>query len=307
MKRPALSPASLSLQTLLAAAALVGSCYDTPLIEGDQTTAREAAAGEGGAISAAGSAGHGGAGKPSGGVPSGAGGRASAGAGGSPATSGESSLGGDTTGVTAGQAGEPSLPPRVSWLSLAGDEAPATLEPNRELGIHGTFYAYSDSCAEVAWEAQTRCVSGRLCDPNVEPDAWGVAIGFNFRTTGSSDTPPDSTLLWNPDDMKAQGVSWRVTGKAPGLQVWVLNMDPSWQGECAAQSCDIEGPPDGVDVAALQGELLFAQMLKDYWGGVGVDYDYDPARVHALQFKLPAIRVHAATFDFCLDALGIIR
>ncbi|HYP88641.1 MAG TPA: hypothetical protein VEQ59_10815, partial [Polyangiaceae bacterium] len=111
----------------------------------------------------------------------------------------------------------------------------------------------------------------------------------------------------DPDDVGALGVSWQVTGSAPGLQLWVLNMDPSWHGQCDVMSCEIAGPPDGVEVARSNGELLFADMVKDYWGGAGEAYRYDPAAVHALQLKLPAIRVHAAEFAFCIEALGIVR
>jgi hypothetical protein len=48
-------------------------------------------------------------------------------------------------------------------------------------------------------------------------------------------------------------------------------------------------------------------MVKDYWGGAGVNYRFDPAAVHALQFKLPAINVGGVSFSFCIDALGVVR
>ena len=130
---------------------------------------------------------------------------------------------------------------------------------------------------------------------------------FDFRNTGVSGTPPDTKLLWNPNAVGARGIAWNITGKAPSLQVWVLNMDTSYAGQCSVMSCEIAGPPDGVDVASASGELLFAEMVKDWWGGAGTPYDFDPAAVHALQIKLPAIRAHDATFDFCVRDLGIIR
>jgi hypothetical protein len=287
------------LLALLTTALLHGSCYDTPLIADDAASGGDDAAGE---VSVAGSpsaTGHGG----SGGKPSTSNSQA-----GLPTTpdggGAATSLGGEPAG--AGQGGESPVP-RVRWLSLEASEAPATLTPNQELGVQGAFYAYSDSCADVTWDPRTRCVSGQMCDPSLQPDAWGVAIGFDFRNTGASGSPPNTKLLWNPEDVGAVGVAWQVTGVAPGLQVWVLNMAASWQGQCAAMSCEIDGPPDGVEAASLDGELFFNQMTKDYWGGAGVRYDFNPAAVHALQFKLPAIRVHAASFDFCVDALGVIR
>jgi hypothetical protein len=84
-------------------------------------------------------------------------------------------------------------------------------------------------------------------------------------------------------------------------------MDSAWNGECTAMTCELAGPPDGRRLLPLEGELWFDSMHKDDWGGAGVDYEYDPAAVYALQFKLPAIEVGPASFSFCVGALGIIR
>jgi len=138
-------------------------------------------------------------------------------------------------------------------------------------------------------------------------DNWGIAIGFDFRNTGAAGTPSNTKLIWNPNDFAALGVAWRVRGKAPQLQVWVLNMASDWHGQCNVMSCEISGPPDGVAPAALNGELHFDSMIKDYWGGSGTPYTFDPAAVHALQFKIAAVQVGAVEFDFCIDALGIVR
>lgn len=293
---------------LIAGLALVGACYDTPLIaadDDDEAAPTRSGSSTGGRTVAS-------AGKP---AKSGAGngGEAEAGSPTKPnggaaasANSGSGGQGGPEAGGDAGQAGEPSTP-RISWLSLSASQAPGTDEPNRELGIQGYFYAYADSCAEMHWDPVSRCVSGRLCDPNIYADAWGVAVGFDFRNTGALGSPPDTKLLWNPDAVGARGVTWRMTGIAPSLQVWVLNMDESYAGQCDVMSCEIAGPPDGVDVASLNGELLFGEMKKDWWGGAGISYAFDPAAVFALQIKLPAIRARDAAFDFCIEELGVIR
>jgi len=288
-------PASAKWPKALLATALLASCYDTPVIEAPRLADNGASAGE----SAAGEP------NDSAGFENG-GSNAGASSGGTKSSAGQSSsLGGQGGHATS---------PRVTWLTLSGDEAPATQGANPELHVQGAFYAYSDGCAEVTWDRETRCVSGRLCNPSTEPDAWGMAIGFDFRNTGPNGIPPNTKQLWDPRDVGALGVAWRIRARspdvpvrAPALQLWVLNMAKSWQGMCDVMSCEISGPPDGVDVAALDGELLFSQMVKDDWNGSGEAYDFDPAAVHALQFKLPAVRARAATFDFCLDALGIIR
>jgi hypothetical protein len=146
-----------------------------------------------------------------------------------------------------------------------------------------------------------------LCDAGPSFENWGVAVGFDFNNTGPSGEPPDAKLLWDPRDVSAQGVAWSVSGDAPGLQVWVLNMDPMFGGQCTAETCEILGPPDGVAAAPKKGELLFASMQKDDWGGSGERYTYDPALVHALQLKIATIVTGPQPFSFCIDALGIIR
>jgi hypothetical protein len=206
----------------------------------------------------------------------------------------------------AGQAGEGSTP-EVTWLTLEGSAAPSSDAGNAALGVNGAFYAYSDDCATLVWDEGTRCASGKLCTAGADYENWGIAVGFDFNATGASGEPPDSKLVWNPDDVGVRGVTWRIRGTAPGRQVWVLNMQPTFRGICSVMTCEIAGPPDGAATAALAGQLLFDDMIKDNWGGRGAQYRYDPAAVYALQFKLPAINVGSATFDFCIDALGVVR
>ena len=206
----------------------------------------------------------------------------------------------------AGQAGGSSAP-EVTWLALEGSAAPASDAGNAALGINGAFYAYGDDCATLVWDETTRCASGRLCTAGANYENWGIAVGFDFHATGTSGEPPDRKLVWNPNDVGVRGVTWRIRGTAPGRQVWVLNMEPSFHGICDVMTCEIAGPPDGVPTTSLAGSLLFDDMVKDIWGGPGVPYRYDPAAVYALQFKLPAINVGSASFDFCIEALGVIR
>lgn len=42
-------------------------------------------------------------------------------------------------------------------------------------------------------------------------------------------------------------------------------------------------------------------------GGSGERYVFDPALVHALQFKVATIVTGPKPLSFCIDALGIIR
>jgi hypothetical protein len=298
--------ASVSFYAALFSVA-VAACFDTKLIpteasrrsgEGGQGTPGAAGLAEGGDAGRSGPAEGG----------SADGGRSGPTKGGS-ANGGRSgpAQGGDA-GDTSSSAGQPSAggSAAISWLSLEGSTAPRSKSANAKLGISGAFYAYADGCADLSWDAGSRCASGTLCDPS-NGQNWGIAVGFDLNNTGAQGTPPDTKLIWNPDDFGARGFAFRLSGSAPGLQLWVLNMAPQWQGQCSAMTCEIAGPPDGLAAAPLAGQLLFDHMVKDYWGGAGLYYPFDPGAVHALQFKLPAINVGALTFSFCVDALGVVR
>ena len=294
------------------AAALLGACYDMPLIP-DESLAVAGSSGRAGASAGTGaSAGDGRGGAAAGaaaGAPPASSGANNAG-GSKPSEDGGTSAGGaGNNGGSAGttsQAGSGGVP-HITWLELRGSKAPSSFPTNDDLGIEGLFYPYDDGCSKLVWDDSTRCASGKLCDPAVSLDNWGISIGFDFRNTGPQGTPANAKLTWNPNDFKAHGVAWRIRGTAPKLQVWVLNMAPGWEGVCTGMPCEIDGPPDGIAPAALNGELDFRSMEKDNWGGSGIPYTFDPAAVHALQFKIAAVEVGTADFNFCIDALGIVR
>jgi hypothetical protein len=320
------------LAPILALFSIPVACYETKLIddlpsEGDAgavgSHAGEAAAaggdkgsGEaGGETGGNGSGGKGGrGGGSSGGGSSGGGSSGGSGGGGGSAATGGASTGGESSdgggGVVGGSGtsgtggGEPL--PGVTWLSFDNSAAPSTLAPNAELGVNGELYAYGDDCAELDWDPLTRCASGVLCQAGPNFQNWGIAVGFYFNTTGGSGTPPNTKIPWDPSEIGAEGIAWRISGAAPALQLWVLNMDPAYGGECADDACEILGPPDGTSTAALIGQLSFSRLHKDDWNGSGIVYTFDPAAVHALQFKLPAVVAGAASFSFCIDELGII-
>jgi hypothetical protein len=263
-----------------------------------------APASSGGSVSVAGSGGEAG-GTETGGV--GTGGVGTGGTTGGNGTGGTSG-GAGSGGMTGGNGTGGTTPlPGVTWLSLEGDLAPASLEPNGELAIDGRFYAYADDCATLNWDPETRCATGTLCAAGPNFQNWGIAVGFYFDATGPDGTPPDTKYTWNPTTVGAEGVAWRISGDAPAFALWVLNMDSAYGGECAEEFCEIVGPPDGTSTPKPQGSLSFGSLHKDDWNGSGIDYEFDPAAVHALQFKLPAIVAGAAEFSFCIDELGIVR
>lgn len=195
----------------------------------------------------------------------------------------------------------------ITWLAF-DDSARARSDqaPNGDLGIDGLLFNDTGPCAVLNWDPQTRCATGTLCSPGVDFNNWGISLNFNFRTTGDPGSP--LTLPWDPNAVGARGIAWEISGSAPGLQLWVLNMDPVWNGRCTSLLCDLFAAPDGTPSPALHGQLYFDQMVKDDWGtNGGLHYTFDPKAAFALQFKLPSAGSANASFAFCIDRLGIIR
>jgi hypothetical protein len=179
---------------------------------------------------------------------------------------------------------------------------------NGALGVSGSMYAFGDDCASVSYDEATRCVSGTLCDPGADFANWGMAIGFDFYNTGDLGSPANTKYPWSAVAVGAQGIGWVVSGYAPGLQAWITNMDASWGGECSADDCGIDGPPDGTTVVGLGSTdtIYFSNMVKDDWGGAGSAYAFDASNILALQFKLASIVSGPVSFDFCISQLGIV-
>jgi hypothetical protein len=214
---------------------------------------------------------------------------------------GSSSSGGSSTGGTSSLSTVASRGV-IRWLTLDGALAGGASEPNATLGIDGKFYGYADSCAlsYMTYTASSRCLSGTLCDTGTNFENWGVALGFDFLNVDGV------KYVWDPSAVDAIGLAWVISGSVTALQLWVQNMDSSWNGVCSAESCAIDGPPDGDDAIGSTGELYFDSMVKDYWNGSGTSYVYDPAADYSLQFKIPTVNVPGATYGFCIEQLGLI-
>jgi len=231
-------------------------------------------------------------------------------AGGGTFPTGGSSGQGGSAGSTGGSAtgGSGGTPTGIQWLSFDGSWADPSVEPNGTLQISGASYAFGDSCAQVYYDEATRCVSGMLCDPGPTFANWGAAIGFDFHTTGAEGSPPNQKTPWNASNVGAIGLAWQISGSAPGLQVWITNMDPIWNGMCSADDCAINGPPDGKasTILNIQDTLNFGSMVKDNWGGAGTFYTFNRANILAIQFKLAAVISGPTPFSFCIDRLGVV-
>lgn len=241
----------------------------------------------------------------------------SAASGGATQTGGKSSTGGagnnggkSQGGSAAGGNSNVGDPPReptsgTNWLSLDGAAAPSVLGVNGKLGIEGVFYAYGDPCstASMSWNPATRCLEGDRCLSGETGENWGVAIGFDFNNVN------DTKHAWSATAAGVTGFAWKVTGSlVPALQFWVQNMEPSFMGTCSAASCSIDGPPDGTSNASTSGQLTFAGMVKDYWGGTGTSYVFDPANISSIQLKIPAATISSNTaYSVCFEQLGVLR
>jgi hypothetical protein len=238
---------------------------------------------------------------PSGSGGDGAGGAAAGGAG----RGGSTGKAGNGSGGSAGGTAPAELTSGTNWLSLVADAAPGNLGLNGKLGIEGVLYAYGDPCATATlqWDAVSRCVSGELCLADELGTNWGVAIGFDFNSV------EEVKHAWSATAVAAQGLAWNVSSPYPlPIQVWLQNMDPSFGGVCSAASCSINGPPDGTSAAAKSGQFLFSNMMKDYWGGTGITYTFDPTNISSLQIKIPPATDSLSTsYSLCVDRLGVLR
>jgi hypothetical protein len=219
------------------------------------------------------------------------------GAGGAMATGGNAAggvaNGGSTTGGTAsGGASVVTSRGQTLWLTLTEDRASQGDMPNSMLEIDGRIYTTQDSCATVSYNPKTRCVTGILCE-YYAGGYWGMAVQLDFRTMGSP-------------TYDAIGVAWEITGSPThALELWVLCMDPQYGSSCTTATCEVNGPPWGASTIGLTGTYYFADRVPDNWGGTEPP-EYDPARVFAMQFKLPAVKVGATSFQYCIQRLGII-
>ena len=244
----------------------------------------------------------GGSGNPSGGSANPSGGGANP-SGGSANPSGGSA---NPSGGSGNAGGPPvvALTSGTNWLYIDAAAAPGTSGPNGALGIEGVFYAYGDPCsmAQMTWDPSTRCISGTLCTLDTLGTNWGVAIGFDFNNVN------DVKHAWNATTAGATGIAWQTTNDLDAaMQVWIQNMDPSFNGTCSAPTCSINGPGDGSSAAANAGQFLFRTMTKDDWGGTGTVYTFDPADVSSLQFKLPSTSLGMEGYNVCIDKLGVVR
>lgn len=228
------------------------------------------------------------------------------GAGGAPATGGNAAggvaTGGFATGGTAsGGASIVATQGKIQWLTLANERAYPNDEPNSTFEIDGRLYATQDSCASVTFDPISRCATGILCD--YAGSNWGMAVQFDFRITAS---PSGGKLTWNPATHGTIGVAWEISGTPTNaLELWVLCMDPQFDSSCTAATCEASGPPWGASTIALDGTFYFADATPDDWGGTSPS-PYIPGQVFALQFKLPAVKVGATSFRYCVQRLGLI-
>jgi hypothetical protein len=207
---------------------------------------------------------------------------------------------------TEGRCGE-KPPPNITWLTF-DDQGRARSD---ELGIDGVLYAAADPCvtATLEWDPRTRCTTGKLCEFGTDHRNFGLGLDFDFLRRG------DTTLTFNPEEAGVRGIAWEISGHAPGLQVWMLNMDPKWNGECSGDwtapvipFCRMPGAPDGMPIAPLVGQLFFDAMVKDNWFTNGVRYTYDPRAVYGFEINLPTDTAPPkASFSFCVDRIGVIR
>ncbi|HEY3253320.1 MAG TPA: hypothetical protein VGJ91_05210 [Polyangiaceae bacterium] len=239
----------------------------------------------------------------SGGSGNGSAGQSSSAGGSSKAGSGSTSGGNGNTGAAGGGSSDPVS--GVNWLGLVEDAAPSDYGVNGKLGIEGVFYAYADPCSTdgMSWDPTTRCISGTMCAQDSQGVNWGVAIGFDFNNVDSV------KHAWSATTAGVTGIAWSTTGTSASsgtMQIWVQNMDPSFNGSCSSMNCNINAPPDGNSSPLASGQFTFASMVKDVWGPGADSYVFNPANISALQFKLRT-GPSTSSYSLCVVGVGVLR
>jgi hypothetical protein len=236
----------------------------------------------------------------------GIGGFGNIGTGGASSSGGSTSKGGgSSTGGSNGGAGG-SVPTEpvsgTNWLTLVEDAAPSTMGVNGKLGVEGVFYAYADPCStdSMTWDPIQRCITGVMCASDSTGTNWGVSIGFDFNNVDSV------KHAWSATTAGVKGIAWEGYSSSSTMQIWVQNMDPSFNGTCSSMNCNINAPPDGVPAASATGQFSFASMVKDMWGPDADSYVFNPANISALQFKLSA-KPTESSYMLCIGKVGLVR
>lgn len=224
---------------------------------------------------------------------------------------GAGNAGGNRATGGAGTGGAITTQPGENWIHIENSWADPGMPPNGLLKVSGAMYAYKDDCSNISYDAVNGCISGTLCMPDSTGANWGAGIGFDFSNTGENGVPANTKAPWDATAIGAVGFGWKLHDRggytgAPNLKVWITNMDPSWNGQCSADDCGINGPPDGESDPAFTGTVRFSSMVKDNWGGSGTKYTFDPKNILAIQFKVSASESDKTDVYFCVDGISII-
>jgi hypothetical protein len=201
-------------------------------------------------------------------------------------------------GSSGGDAGTASVPDApCSGIPIVPDATGFVAADSNSLGIHGSWFAYSDcndlggqNCATVTAPSGTGFanVGGKMCtsgQTSSSAGAWGAGLGLELN-----DGPPQM-----PYDTVAMGVTgFCFTLSGPTI--------PSTSLRVAFPTRNHQDDPYFTAVATPgQHSVSFAESAQGSW--VTTKSAFEADQVMLLQFQIPSSATAPVPWDFCVEGL----
>ncbi len=210
---------------------------------------------------------------------------------------GESSGDASTDGATDSAPGCPGIP-------IVPDDAGFVVPGSNPLGIHGSWFVYSD-CNDLGGVNCTTVTSpptnvfpnsgGKMCtsgQTSTAPGAWGAGIALELN-----DGPPQ--LPYDTVDAGILGFCFQLSGTTlPTTTVRVAF--PTTE--------DNDDAPFKAVTTFGQHTVLFANTAQGSW--VTTKQPFDPTQVTLIQFQIPSLSTATVPapvpWDFCVEGLTAV-
>jgi hypothetical protein len=203
-------------------------------------------------------------------------------------------LSGDASGSDSGGSGCPGVP-------IAPDTGGYVAPASNSLGIHGSWFVYSDcvdlknvNCATVTTPSvvgKFPNVGGKICTSghtSTATGAWGAGIGLELND-GPPQMPYDTTVH------NIKGFCFLLSGATiPSTTIRV--------------AFPTQNNPDNAYFAPVstvgQQTVLFSATAQGSW--VVTKSLFEPTKVMLMQFQIPSSTTAPVPWDFCVEGLTAI-
>jgi hypothetical protein len=267
---------------------------------GSSSSSGGASASGGSSSSSGGSSASGGSSSSSGGAS--ASGGSSSSSGGSSASGGSSSASGGSSGSggTPGSGGSSSTGSGCPGVAIAPDNMGLVSTSSNSLGIHGSWFEYSD-CADLGGKncstvttppaASFPNTGGKLCtsgQTSMASGAWGAGIALELND-GPPQRPYDTTAH------AVKGFCFQLSGTTiPSTSIRVAFPTKNNNDNAYFSAITTTG----------QHTVLFSDTAQGSW--VTTKSAFEPTMVMLVQFQIPASTTATVPWDFCVEGFTAI-